>query len=188
MISFLEGDLAEKAADRVVLSVGGVGYEVLVPVSTLARLPAVGTSARVYTRLQVREDALVLYGFSRTEERSLFDLLVTVSGVGPKLGLAFLSVFTPDALRRAVASSDVAALATVPGMLNGSWHHVAGVTSAAEGMKLYVDGTLVKSEPAQVRNILPGGPRRDVLAHRERRPLRGGAPARCAEGGGEVSV
>jgi Holliday junction DNA helicase RuvA len=116
VIAFLEGEVAEKAADRVVLSLGGTGYEVLVPVSTLARLPAVGRTTRLHTRLQVRDDALVLYGFSTTEERGLFDMLVSVSGVGPKLGLAFLSVFTPDALRRAVAASDVAALATVPGV------------------------------------------------------------------------
>ena len=116
MIAFLEGQLAEKAPDRVVLAVGGTGYEVLVPVSTLARLPAVGRDARVFTRLHVRDDAMVLYGFSTTEERGLFDLLVSVSGVGPKLGLAFLSVFTPEVLRRAVAASDVAALSTVPGV------------------------------------------------------------------------
>jgi len=116
VIAFLQGDLAEKSADRVVLSVNGTGYEVLVPVSTLARLPGVGRDVRVYTRLHVREDALVLYGFSTTEERGLFDLLVSVSGVGPKLALAFLSVFPPEALRRAVAAADVAALATVPGV------------------------------------------------------------------------
>jgi Holliday junction DNA helicase RuvA len=116
MIAFLEGELADKGTDRVVLSVGGTGYEVLVPVSTLARLPGIGRSVRVYTRLHVRDDALILYGFSTTEERGVFDLLVSVSGVGPKLGLAFLSVFTPEALRRAVAAADVAALATVPGV------------------------------------------------------------------------
>jgi len=116
VIAFLQGELAEKAGDRVVLSVHGTGYEVLVPVSTLARLPGLGKDARVYTRLHVRDDALVLYGFSTTEERGLFDLLVSVSGVGPKLALAFLSVFTPEALRRAVAAGDVAALATVPGV------------------------------------------------------------------------
>ena len=116
MISFLEGAVVEKLADRVVLGVHGTGYEVLVPVPTLAKLPPVGRPARVFTRLHVRDDALVLYGFSSSEERQLFDLLTTVSGVGPKLALAFLSVLAPDALRRAVAAGDVAALATVPGV------------------------------------------------------------------------
>jgi Holliday junction DNA helicase RuvA len=116
VIAFLEGEVVEKGADRVVLAVAGTGYEVLVPTSTLVRLPAVGRSARVFTRLQVRDDALVLFGFSDVSQREIFDLLVTVSGVGPKLAQAFLSVLSPDSLRRAVATNDVAALATVPGV------------------------------------------------------------------------
>jgi len=116
VIAFLEGEVAEKGTDRVVLAVNGTGYELLVPVSTLAKLPPLGNRARLFTRLQVRDDALVLYGFCSTEERGLFDLLVTVSGVGPKLALAFLSVFSPEGLRRAVSADDVGALATVPGV------------------------------------------------------------------------
>ena len=116
MIAFLEGEVVEKSGDRVVLAVGGMGYEVLVPVSTLARLPAVGRPAKVFTRLAVRDDGMLLYGFSSQSERELFDLLVTVNGVGPKLALAFLSVLAPDALRRAVSSGDVAALCAVPGV------------------------------------------------------------------------
>ncbi|HEX9235954.1 MAG TPA: Holliday junction branch migration protein RuvA, partial [Actinomycetota bacterium] len=102
MIGFLEGKIAEKSGNRVVLATGGVGYEVLVPTQTLARLPPPGKEARLYTRLQVRDDALVLFGFTSSDERSVFDLLVTVSGVGPKVALALLSVLAPDALRRAV--------------------------------------------------------------------------------------
>ena len=116
MISVLEGEVLEKAGDRVVLAVGGIGYEVLVPASTVVRLPSVGRTARLYTRLHVREDAMVLFGFASVPEREVFDLLVTVSGVGPKLAQAFLSVLSPDAIRRAVATNDVAALATVPGV------------------------------------------------------------------------
>jgi holliday junction DNA helicase RuvA len=116
MISFLEGTLAEKSAGRVVLDVGGVGYEITVPTQTLSRLPAQGRRARLHTRLQVRDDAMVLYGFATPDERALFDLLVTVNGVGPKMAVAVLSVLTPDALRRAIASGDDAALTTVPGV------------------------------------------------------------------------
>jgi Holliday junction DNA helicase RuvA len=116
VISFLEGELVEKLGDRVTLSVGGTGYEVLVPVTTLAGLPTVGKRARVFTRLQVRDDALVLFGFSSPDARQVFDLLVTVNGVGPKVALAFLSVLSPDALRRAVAAGDEAALTIVPGV------------------------------------------------------------------------
>src|SRR5205807_2376774 len=116
MISFIEGALVEKAGDRVTISVGGVGYEVLVPVTTLAALPSIGKRAHVFTRLHVRDDALTLYGFSSPDARGVFDLLITVNGVGPKVALAFLSVLSPDALRRAVAAGDDAALTMVPGV------------------------------------------------------------------------
>jgi Holliday junction DNA helicase RuvA len=116
VISFLAGDVAERSGGRVVISVGGVGYDVLVPASTLSKLPPVGRPARVHTRMVVRDDAMVLYGFSSAGERELFDLLVTVNGIGPKVALSFLSVLSPDSLRRAVASGDVAALMVVPGV------------------------------------------------------------------------
>jgi Holliday junction DNA helicase RuvA len=116
VISFLEGEVAEKGAGRVVLAVHGVGYEVLAPASTIAKLPPVGRPARVHTRMHVRDDAMTLYGFASVDERALFDMLVTVTGVGPKVALSFLSVLAPDALRRAVAAGDVAALTIVPGV------------------------------------------------------------------------
>lgn len=116
MIAFLEGRVAEKAGARVVISVGGVGYDVQVPASTLAKLPAVGATVLVHTRMVVRDDAMTLFGFASTDERELFDLLVTVTGIGPKVALSFLSVLSPDALRRAVRTGDVAALTVVPGV------------------------------------------------------------------------
>jgi Holliday junction DNA helicase RuvA len=116
VISFLEGVIAEKHGGRVVISVGGVGYDVQVPASTASKLPPVGKNARVHTRMVVRDDAMILYGFASTAERELFDLLVTVTGVGPKVALSFLSVLSSDALRRAVAAGDVAALTLVPGV------------------------------------------------------------------------
>ena len=116
MISFLEGEIVEKAGTRVVVDVSGVGYDVLVPTSTLASLPPIGRRARVHTRMVVRDDAMVLYGFGSPDERELFDLLTGVTGVGPKVALAFLSSLTPDALRRAVIAGDVGALTVVPGV------------------------------------------------------------------------
>ena len=116
MISFLEGEVVEKSANRAVVNVSGVGYEILVPTSVLGRLPAAGRVTRVHTRMVVRDDAMVLYGFSTTDERTLFDLLTGVSGVGPKVALSFLSALTPDALRRAVVAGDDAALTVVPGV------------------------------------------------------------------------
>lgn len=116
MIAFLQGKIAEKAGGRVVLDVGGTGYEALVSASTLAKLPPVGKPGKLFTRLQVRDDQMILYGFASTGERESFDLLVTVTGVGPKVALAFLSALTPEALRRAVSTGDVGGLTIVPGV------------------------------------------------------------------------
>jgi Holliday junction DNA helicase RuvA len=116
MISFLDGEIVEKAGARVVVDVAGVGYDVLVPTSTLASLPPVGRRARVHTRMIVRDDAMLLYGFGSPDERELFDLLTGVSGVGPKVALAFLSSLSSDALRRSVVAGDVLALTVVPGV------------------------------------------------------------------------
>jgi holliday junction DNA helicase RuvA len=116
VIAFLDGALVEKGAGRVVLEVNGIGYEVLVPVSTIAKLPSIGTRARLSTRMVVREDGMTLYGFAHADDRALFDLLVAVSGVGPKVALSFLSALSAGELRRAVAAGDVAALTVVPGV------------------------------------------------------------------------
>ena len=116
MISYLDGELVEKSADRAVIGVGGIGYEVLLPTTVLASLPPVGKTARLHTRMVVREDSMTLYGFSGTDQRSLFDLLTGVTGVGPKVALAFLSVLRPVALTRAIVNGDTAALTVVPGV------------------------------------------------------------------------
>ncbi len=116
MIAFLQGELVEKAGTTVVLDVGGVGYEILVPTGVMAGLPAVGRPARLHTRMIVREDSMTLYGFSTLDERALFDLLTGVSGVGPKVALSFLSALQPNAIRRAIAAGDADALMVVPGV------------------------------------------------------------------------
>jgi Holliday junction DNA helicase RuvA len=116
VISFVDGELIEKGADRAVIGVGGVGYEVLLPTSVLASLPPVGKTARLFTRMVVREDSITLYGFGGVDQRGLFDLLTGVTGVGPKVALAFLSVLRPTALTRAIVSGDAAALTIVPGV------------------------------------------------------------------------
>jgi len=115
MIAHLDGTVSAVAPDGAVIDVGGVGLLVQCTPGTLARLRT-GERARVATSLVVREDALTLYGFASEDERNTFELLQTASGVGPRLALAMLAVFTPDALRRAVATEDLAALTTVPGI------------------------------------------------------------------------
>jgi Holliday junction DNA helicase RuvA len=115
MIAHLDGTVSAVAPDGAVIDVGGVGLLVQCTPGTLAGLRA-GERARVATSLVVREDALTLYGFAAEDERNTFELLQTASGVGPRLALAMLAVFSPDALRRVVASEDLAALTMVPGI------------------------------------------------------------------------
>jgi Holliday junction DNA helicase RuvA len=116
VIAYLEGEVAEKAVNRVVLAVNGVGYDVVVPASVLADLPPVGRGARVHTRMVVRDDDITLYGFATHDQRTLFDLLTGVTGVGPRVAIAFLSTLRTDALRRAIVDGDAVALANTPGV------------------------------------------------------------------------
>src|SRR5712691_9026758 len=113
MIAHLRGTVAGVAPDGAVLDVGGVGMRVQCTPGTLATLRP-GEPAQVATSLVVREDSLTLYGFSSDEERNVFELLQTASGVG--LALAMLAVHTPDALRRAISTEDLGALTMVPGI------------------------------------------------------------------------
>jgi len=115
MIAHLDGTVSSVAPDGAVIDVGGVGLLVQCTPGTLAGLRT-GERARVATSLVVREDALTLYGFAAEDERNTFELVQTASGVGPRLALAMLAVFSPDALRRVVATEDLAALTTVPGI------------------------------------------------------------------------
>jgi len=115
VIAFVSGPVAALAPDAAVVDVGGVGLSVYCTPTTLARL-RVGEPARLPTSLVVREDSLTLYGFADDDERGVFELLQTASGVGPRLAQAMLAVHGPDDLRRAVATEDLAALTQVPGI------------------------------------------------------------------------
>src|SRR6266699_2895872 len=115
MIAHLRGTVAGVAPDGAVIEVGGVGMRVQCTPGTLATLKP-GEAAQVATSLVVREDSLTLYGFCSDDERNVFELLQTASGVGPRLALAMLAVHAPDALRRAVSTEDLRALTMVPGI------------------------------------------------------------------------
>lgn len=115
MIAFVSGQVAALAPDAAVIEVGGVGMQVLCAPGTLASL-RVGSPARLATSLVVREDSLTLYGFADDDERQVFELLQSVSGVGPRLAQTILAVHAPDALRAAVAAGDEKALTAVPGI------------------------------------------------------------------------
>jgi holliday junction DNA helicase RuvA len=115
VIAHVRGTVAAVAPDGAVIEVGGVGMRVQCTPGTLATLRP-GEPAQVATSLVVREDSLTLYGFGSDDERNVFELLQTASGVGPRLALAMLAVHSPDALRRAVSTEDLGALTMVPGI------------------------------------------------------------------------
>jgi len=115
MIAHLNGTVAGVSPDGAVIDVGGVGLRVQCTPDTLASL-RMGERAKVATSLVVREDSLTLFGFGSEDERNVFELLQTASGIGPRLALAMLAVHSPDALRRAVTAEDLNALTMVPGI------------------------------------------------------------------------
>lgn len=116
MIAFLQGKLAARTLTSAYINVGGIGYEVLMPASDLAKLPETNSEVTVLTYLQVSDAGIALYGFGSEEEKILFQKLIGVSGVGPKMALAALSTFSPPALADAVAAQDTALLSKIPGV------------------------------------------------------------------------
>jgi Holliday junction DNA helicase RuvA len=116
VIGYLEGRVAARGADSCFIDVAGVGYRVTCSTSTLAALPADGAKARVWTHTYVREDALALYGFATEGEQRIFEALLGVSGVGPKVALQVCSGFTPEQFRKTLATDDVAAITSIPGI------------------------------------------------------------------------
>ncbi len=116
MIAFIEGVVAGKTLTSVYLNVGGVGFEVGMSQSGLSKLPATGERALVHTYMQVRDDGMSLYGFLSLEEKALFERLIAISGVGPKVALAALSSYTPSELATLIAAQDVAAVQRIPGV------------------------------------------------------------------------
>jgi len=117
MISFLRGKLVDILPTQATIDVNGIGYAVLIPLSSYDKLPAVGNEVQLLTHLAVREDAHTLYGFMSTAEREMFRLLInTVSGIGPKLALNVLSGMSVIALRGAVANGDVKSLSQISGV------------------------------------------------------------------------
>jgi len=116
VIARLAGKLVEKSPERIVLDVQGVGYDVRVPLSTYAALPVTGESLQLLIHTHLREDALTLYGFSTPLERYLFEKMISVSGVGPRLALALLSGLSPQALTDAIRTGATSALCLVPGV------------------------------------------------------------------------
>lgn len=116
MYAYIKGELAEINIDHIVIETGGIGYQIFIPGQTFEYLPTLGEELKVYTYLYLREDAMILYGFLTKDDLELFKLLISVSGIGPKGGLAILSTLDADDLRFAVLSGDAKAIAKAPGV------------------------------------------------------------------------
>ena len=158
MIAFLDGQVAGKSFSQVYIDVAGVGYGVTMAASALAQLPPTGERVRVLTYLQVSENGIALYGFLKEEEKTLFEKLIGVSGVGPKVALAALSTYSPAQLANAVASQDIALVQKIPGVgkktasrivleLKGSLENAAGLFDE-EGAAPVVDAALIGAQEA----------------------------------------
>ncbi|HHX54912.1 MAG TPA: Holliday junction branch migration protein RuvA [Clostridiales bacterium] len=116
MIRYITGELITVSKDRIIIEQGGIGYELMIPSSAINNLPSPGYQVKVYTYLHVREDILALYAFLTQDDLEVFKLLITVSGIGPKVALGVLSAHTPDDLRFAILSEDVKTITTAPGI------------------------------------------------------------------------
>lgn len=157
MISSIRGEVLEIALDHAVLEASGVGYRINATPSTLGTLSR-GSESRLLTTMIVREDSMTLYGFSDSESRDLFSLLLTVSGVGPRIAMATLAVHDPNSLRAALADSNVAALTRVPGI--GKRGAERMVVELRDKVDAIVGGAVGSSSPAGT----PGGnPVRDQI-------------------------
>jgi len=116
MIARLTGTVVEKDGDRLIIDVGGVGYLATVPLGTMGRLGPAGAEVSLYVHTHVREDALALFGFLTSLEKELFERLISISGVGPRLAVTVLSGLSPEALASAVRQGDLKAIQAVPGV------------------------------------------------------------------------
>ena len=116
MIAHLRGRILEKNPSRVILEAAGVGYEVAISVSSFSELPAEGSDVGLFIYTHVREDTLALYGFLRRDEKQLFERLISVSGIGPKLAITVLSGIAAETLVAALRGNDLAALTRIPGV------------------------------------------------------------------------
>ena len=116
MISYIRGELVDIQEDKIIVDVGGVGYGIYMPRQAITRLPAAGREVKIHTYLNVREDAMQLFGFLSKDDLEVFKLVIGVSGIGPKGGLSILSGMSPDELRFAVISNDTKAISKTPGI------------------------------------------------------------------------
>ena len=154
MYAYLKGTLEEIAEDAVVVEVGNIGYNVRVSATTTQGLPGIGSEVKIYTYTLVREDAFTLYGFLTKDDLEIFKKLITVNGIGPKGGLAILSVMNADALRFAIMAGDAKSIAKAPGVGNKTAERVILDLRA----KISLEDTLLGlGEPVVTASAAGGG-------------------------------
>jgi len=159
MIAFLQGVLAAKHPDRLELDVNGVGYEVFVSQKTLQAIPPTGKTVLLKTYLNVREDALQLYGFMKDAEKQAFLLGLSVSGVGPKAAMNILSTFSPEAFYQAILKNDLMTLRSIPGIGQKTAQHLVlelrdKVTKLAGGGVLEEEGGPLGGETKNIGDAI----------------------------------
>lgn len=116
MISYVTGELVARGENKIVVDHQGIGLEILIPGSFMDRMPGPGTTVKIHTYFHVKEDAMQLFGFETAEDKELFKLLITVSGIGPKGGLGLMGTLTSEDIRFAILSEDAGAIAKAPGI------------------------------------------------------------------------
>src|SRR5215813_13891598 len=116
MIAHIRGKLLDKHPNQAIVETGGVGYDLTISIPTFSELPGLGSEVSLHIHTHVREDVLALYGFLRPEEKQLFEKLITVSGIGPKLAITILSGMASDEMVSAIRGNDVARLTRIPGI------------------------------------------------------------------------
>jgi holliday junction DNA helicase RuvA len=189
MITFLDGKLIMALPTQAIVDVGGVGYEVFIPLSSYDKLPAAGQGVRILTHLHVREDAQILYGFMTAAERDLFRLLVNnVSGIGPKLAIAVLSGMSVNNFKAAVVNSDVASLSKISGLGKKTAERIVlelkdklGVAAAWEAASAMHAPTLEQEQANEAVLALIALGYKQIDAHKTVRELQEKGEAKPAE-------
>lgn len=153
MYAYMIGKVAEVTEDNLVLEVGHIGYNIRIPGSVVPLLPPVGEQVKIYTYTSVREDALQLFGFLTKDDLEMYKLLIGVSGIGPKGGLALLSVMRADDVRLAVISQDAKAIAKAPGIGNKTAQRI--ILELKD--KISLEDTLISRESAAVASAQSAG-------------------------------
>src|SRR2546427_4529409 len=196
MITFLDGKLVSALPTQAIVDVGGVGYEVFIPLASYDKLPAVGQPVRILTHLHVREDAHVLYGFMTPAERDLFRLLVNnVSGIGPKLALAVLSGMSVNNFKAAVVNSDIGSLSKISGLGKKTAERIVlelkdklGVAAAWEAASAIHAPTPDQEQANEAVLALIALGYKQIDAHRAVRELQEKGQAKAAEEVGKAAL